>query len=490
MANAMEQQQPLEDEVEESLFGSGGGDVDESQDSNVNELVATAQVEIVEIIDADVAPVPPPPPVVVQEPVAQGINYSLCRTELHNFFVMRVQDRSKSMNWSLRDTFPRRGKDTELDKKLEDLGLSDNRRYASQKWLDFRKARGVKPLPGFECHGDEVVKFVTPTVSTLIVSEAMKKIAQQFNGPMYAECLAIAQRTDVQKYLNKEVLFFAQLVDDTLKGAKPATIDGRVNSLLRIVKKDRRMELIGLVLKLLPSDTSASVMRVYFGELHQTLYDEFQTRVAESVTPKMETDVSDQVICHRLSASLDILAYTAGWFINRTLRMVLSGVDKSTLFKFVSFNTVKKAAYTRAASFPSRAIDERENKTDALKRPGAAWFQFVCLLEALFLVNMNALQVLHHRGRVLQMISVTARKSDALRQKFRQCIPPDFTSSETKQMWRLYYLVLVPTYGALKSSDVLRKVRESRPASVLDKMPIRTYSAAAHERAKKGDKNK
>jgi hypothetical protein len=70
-------------------------------------------------------------------------------------------------------------------------------------------------------------------------------------------------------------------------------------------------------------------------------------------------------------------------------------------------------------------------------------------------VNLNALQVLHHRGRVLQKITIMAGKSDALRQKFMECIPDAFDLKETKQIWRVYYVFIVQTFGALKAGDII-----------------------------------
>jgi len=155
-------------------------------------------------------------------------------------------------------------------------------------------------------------------------------------------------------------------------------------------------------------------------------------------------------------------------------------IDKGTLSKFVVENSSTK--HETNDSVPSTIIDRREKREDALKRPGNAWFSFCCLFEALFLVNMNALQVLHHRGRILQKITITAGKSDALRLKFMDCIPDKFDLGKRKQIWKVYYLFVIPTFGALKS--VIQRIREARPANGMEKLATRTYALVAKERAK------
>jgi len=167
------------------------------------------------------------------------------------------------------------------------------------------------------------------------------------------------------------------------------------------------------------------------------------------------------------------------------LHLNMSGIDKPLLFKFVAANTASKVG--ALGSLPCNVIDQREKREDALKRPGEAWWHFICLLESLFLVNMTAVHVLHHRGRVLQKITAATMTSDALRLKFIQCIPDDFEAPQIRKIRRVYYLILLPTYGALKSSDVIRRVREARPATAQDKMPIWTYALAEYDRVKRAN---
>lgn len=160
----------------------------------------------------------------------------------------------------------------------------------------------------------------------------------------------------------------------------------------------------------------------------------------------------------------------------------MSGITKRTLSSFVCENSVLKSE--TETSLPTSIIDSREKRENSLKRPTHSWFAFCCFFEALFLVNLNAVQVLHHRGRVLQKITSVAARSDSLRQKFMECIPKDYEHKEILQIWRVYYLFIIPTFSALKSGDITRRIRESRPTSTTDQLATRAFAKVAVVKAK------
>ncbi len=318
-----------------------------------------------------------------------------------------------------------------------------------------------------------------------ILEAAMKEtkdmLVDEMTPANYEESLFIATRSPIQEHLKNEVSRFTNGLMIALDGGQPNTIDNRVNTHLRKIKKDMRQELIDKVHEFFPNKDAIRV-NVFFGELHTQLYEKYKEKIAEYTTPEMEHDVPDSVIEERLSGSKDTLCYISGWLLTAILNLVMANVDKGTLQKFVVENSVKKNETND--SMHTAVIDQREKQEDALRRPGEAWYAFSCLFEALFLVNINALQVLHHRGRVLQKITITAGKSDALRQKFMECIPDSFNLNERKQIWRVYYLFIIPTFSALKSGDVMKRIREARPANSMDKLATRTYALVAKERAK------
>ena len=77
-------------------------------------------------------------------------NFEECRKMLDEFFSARVYGKNQTMTWQITENLPRKKKDTEFDKLLQTLRVYDNRRYVSQRWLMFRKARGVVPPPVYK----------------------------------------------------------------------------------------------------------------------------------------------------------------------------------------------------------------------------------------------------------------------------------------------------------------------------------------------------
>jgi hypothetical protein len=106
--------------------------VDESNidvDPAVLEVVAGAIDEITNYMSNNATP-QPPPPIVTQVEV---VNYQTCREKLREFFSKRFVD------------IPRAGDDTEFDKLLEELGITNNRRYCKGRpHLLFSCGRSVK----------------------------------------------------------------------------------------------------------------------------------------------------------------------------------------------------------------------------------------------------------------------------------------------------------------------------------------------------------
>jgi hypothetical protein len=263
---------------------------------------------------------------------------------------------------------------------------------------------------------------------------------------------------------------------DTLGGATQNTIDERVAVHLRKIKKDNRQELIDLVNNTF-NTTNAKNVNIFFGELHNELYDEYKSQIADCVKPEMQYDVLDSDIEERLSGSTDILCYISGWMLTKIQRLNMSGIQSETLSAFVRANATLKSE--TKPTMPSSIVDQCEKCNDALKRPSESWSSFCCLSEALFLVNLNAVQVLHHRGRVLQQITITAGKSDELREKFIARIPKEFGKKETLQIWKVYYLFIISTFGALKSGVVVKRIREARPANLTNQLATRAFAKVA-----------
>lgn len=113
------------------------------------------------------------------------------------------------MNWSMKDCLPWKGKDTLFDQLLDNLGILSNRRYASHRWLQFKKSKGIFPPPKFEFNGDLIDALVAACDPKATVQAAIQKTAKQLNGSKYESCLVLAQNEVVTKYLCDKVTRFA-----------------------------------------------------------------------------------------------------------------------------------------------------------------------------------------------------------------------------------------------------------------------------------------
>jgi hypothetical protein len=363
-------------------------DIDDSSlafdnDPIVIELVANAFDQITHDIQMDTAPQPPPPVVTPTDPPVQGVNYEVCREKLNEYFLKRFTDNTCEL-WKKGSKFPRAGDDTEFDKMLEELGITNNRRYASGKWTEFKAARGIVPPPKFVCEASEFETVASKVVALEIVEAAIKKTEELLMDgtarTSYEWSLFIANCPPIQEHLKQEVFRFTNGLMEALDGGQPNTIDDRVNTHLRKIKKDMRQELIDKVHELFPS-TNAINVNIFFGELHTQLYEKYKDKIAEYTTPHMEHDVPDSVVKDHLSGSEDTLCYVSGWFLTAILNLVMANVDKGTLQKFVAENSTTKNETND--SMPTGVIDQREKRGDALRlrRPGDAWYHFVACLK-------------------------------------------------------------------------------------------------------------
>jgi hypothetical protein len=97
----------------------------------------------------------------------------------------------------------------------------------------------------------------------------------------------------------------------------------------------------------------------------------------------MVDDISDEIIRERLNGSEDLLHFISGWLLSKVCQKKnMQGLTPKLRSEFAAFNplTVSDAKFSE---IPCDEISHQENKLGVLRRPGAAWFQFTCLLESL-----------------------------------------------------------------------------------------------------------
>ena len=188
---------------------------------------------IVAAQESGALPPPPSPPT----PQAAAVDFAVCRATLSEFFLKRSDTTKKgeATYWSLYETLPGKGKDTEFDKLVINLGLVDNRSYVASRWLEHRKAQGVYPPPVIEMNDnlhlkDNVSKLVSSEVIEKAMAETEKHFAKNVPGDYRACSARVKNAAAIQAYLQSEVdKFCKKLCGDVLSGAKPNNYQKRAS---------------------------------------------------------------------------------------------------------------------------------------------------------------------------------------------------------------------------------------------------------------------
>jgi hypothetical protein len=172
--------------------------------------------------------------------------------QLSEFFLKRSDKTKKgeATYWSLYETLPGKGKDTEFDKLVINLGLLDNRSYVASRWLEHRKAQGVYPPPVIEMNDnihlkDNVSKLVSSEVIEKAMVETENHFAKNVPNADFRACTSHVKNAAVQAYLQLEVdKFCGKLCDEVLSGAKPSNYQKRASDFKILVHREWRLAFI------------------------------------------------------------------------------------------------------------------------------------------------------------------------------------------------------------------------------------------------------
>jgi putative copper export protein len=159
------------------------------------------------------------------------------------------------------------------------------------------------------------------------------------------------------------------------------------------------------------------------------------------------------------------LYYVSGWLLAR-LNKTRKGqvlLDSALRQLFVSANSISVVQQVNSAPFA--VIDDSRpqiSQHQQLTRSGKAWFSFVSLLEALYIVNLTEENAMKHRENLFLEVGKALRKSVSLHDHFADCFPATFSKDDRKKMWRMYFVELLLPYAMMKGGDVLRGIRAMR----------------------------
>lgn len=111
--------------------------------------------------------------------------------------------------------------------------------------------------------------------------------------------------------------------------------------------------------------------------------------------------------------------------------------------RFILHNEVSMAEANDDSRLVTCVVDDREYKTGALIRLGINFFTFAMNVEALYKVNLTPDLAARYKGDLSRSIDPIVQKSKDLKNLFRSCFPPDFTSDDEPIIWKAYDITLV-----------------------------------------------
>jgi hypothetical protein len=272
----------------------------------------------------------------------------------------------------------------------------------------------------------------------------------------FRACTSHVKNAAVQAYLQLEVdKFCGKLCDEVLSGAKPSNYQKRASDFKILVHREWHLAfIVSPVAAQCPTGTSQRDFNIYLIRLYANVFNEWNNRVIHMFQTPMEEHVDDMRIDEILLGSKPMVFYCAGWMLRKVESSKQRDVDKQTLKDLVAYNQQSADAAAAVNALTSK-VDYCKTKTGCLKRATNSWFEFIKLLEAIYIINTNAGQALQHKGALCAKIAKAAHQSLTLREKFKQCFPPHFGDKEKKSMFCIYSILILPSYGKMKSGDTL-----------------------------------
>jgi hypothetical protein len=190
---------------------------------------------------------------------------------------------------------------------------------------------------------------------------------------------------------------------------------------------------------ILSADQTVLSTNLFFTELHKCLVKVWRRALRESTAATFVLDLEPYDVHECIAeGSMGTLYYVSGWLlaiVNKTKKgQVLP--DSALRQQFVSANSL---SVVQANSAPFAVIDDSRPQIShqQLTRSGKAWFSFVSLLEALYIVNLTEQNAMEHRANLFLELGRALRRSVSLHDHFADCYPTTISKDDRKKMCRL-----------------------------------------------------
>ena len=84
------------------------------------------------------------------------------------------------------------------------------------------------------------------------------------------------------------------------------------------------------------------------------------------------------------------------------------------------------------------------------------------------------------RGSLYEEITKAVLESEAVKQRFEECFPPNCTKEEIEIWNRNFRYPIVTFFSKSISNDIKGKLKNAKKTSVYDSLPTRSVVASAH----------
>jgi hypothetical protein len=168
--------------------------------------------------------------------------------------------------------------------------------------------------------------------------------------------------------------------------------------------------------------------------------------------------VGGEDIVSLLKGSDGTVFYIAGYLLRPVSKAKSKKNQSVATSKFVLHNECHDVSCD-SINLPMRVVDSREIHKGAMMRVSPRFFHFVCLMEALYKVNLNPAVAFAYRENFFCKVDEVVKNSKELALLFADCIHTNCSSNERKQLTEGLFKLILHKYSGLRARDVLRNLK-------------------------------
>jgi hypothetical protein len=358
------------------------------------------------------------------------------RDVLFNFFSTQIKEKK----WALNKRMPRESRQKEFDDLLTKLKIE--RRYASSIWRQYQDNRGVKStIKIAETEEDLRNRFSDITNGSNITQQAIEMTENHFDFDedeagqeiIFKSILAC---TSLPPLINNRVAALNQAFARILHKTTTTTLRKKMLAFENHLQDTDGIFANMVCIPNFPNQqlqVTCNLLRRWFLRLALNIRKIWSKAIKEEVNGDLLVGfVNAADISSVLKGSKGTVYFLAGW-LSFKLSEQKAVRRQSAIQKFVSHNSVALGS-SITQTLPTNVVDAREIHRGKMRRVGNDFFRFVCMLEALYIVNLTPAVALAYRDDFFWQIDQIVKKNGDLKALFLNCIPLTCTEDDKIQL--------------------------------------------------------